>query len=82
MLIWIILVLAHWNSLRVDMSFYWYTLSWFQADMSLLFLLSVATNTNFIVFGLTQLGLEPTIYHTQDKHANHYTTHAVQTQSL
>jgi hypothetical protein len=35
------------------------------------------TNTNFIVFGLTQPGLEPMIYHTQGEHANHYTTDAV-----
>ena len=27
-----------------------------------------ATNTNFIVFGLTQLGFEPTSYHTYGKH--------------
>ena len=33
-----------------------------------------ATNTNFIVFGLTRWVLEPTIYHTQGGHANHYTT--------
>ena len=31
-----------------------------------------ATNTNFIVLGLT--GLETTIYHTWGEHANHYTT--------
>jgi hypothetical protein len=36
-----------------------------------------ATNTNFIVFGLTQLGLESTIYRTRGEHANHYTTDAV-----
>ena len=36
-----------------------------------------ATNTNFIVFGFTQLGLEPTIYRNRDDHANHYTTEAV-----
>jgi hypothetical protein len=36
-----------------------------------------ATNTNFIVFGLIRSGLEPTIYCTQGKHANHYTTDAV-----
>ena len=36
-----------------------------------------ATNTNYIVFGLTRSGLEPTIYRTQDEHANHYTTDAV-----
>jgi hypothetical protein len=27
-----------------------------------------ATNTNFIVFGLTPLVLEPTIYHTRGEH--------------
>jgi hypothetical protein len=36
-----------------------------------------ATNTNFIVFGLTRSGLKPTIYCTQDKHADHYTTDVV-----
>jgi hypothetical protein len=36
-----------------------------------------ATNTNFIVFGLTRLGLEPTIYCTQGEHANNYATDAV-----
>jgi hypothetical protein len=33
-----------------------------------------ATHTNVIVFGLTQPGLESTIYHTRGEHANHYTT--------
>jgi hypothetical protein len=32
-----------------------------------------ATNTNFIIFGLTRLGFKPT----QDKRGNHYTTDAV-----
>jgi hypothetical protein len=36
-----------------------------------------ATNTNFIVFGLTRSGLEPTIYRTRGEHANHCTTDAV-----
>jgi hypothetical protein len=36
-----------------------------------------ATNTNFIVFGLTRSGLKPTIYRTQGENANHYTTDAV-----
>ena len=31
-----------------------------------------ATNTNFIVFGLTQRGIETMIYHTRGNHANHY----------
>ena len=30
-----------------------------------------ATNTNFIVFGLTRSGLEPMIYHTRGEHVNH-----------
>ena len=30
-----------------------------------------ATNTNFIVFGLTRLSLKTTTYHTRGKHANH-----------
>ena len=36
-----------------------------------------ATQINFIVFGLTRPGLEPTIYHTRGEHANHYATDAV-----
>jgi hypothetical protein len=36
-----------------------------------------ATNNNFIVFGLTRPGLEPTIYRTRGEHANHYATNAV-----
>jgi hypothetical protein len=35
------------------------------------------TNTNFIIFGLTRLGLEPTIYRTLGEHANHYATDVV-----
>ena len=31
-----------------------------------------ATNTNFIVFGLTRPVLEPTIYRTRDEQANRY----------
>ena len=43
-----------------------------------LMLLSVeATHTNCIVFGLTRLGLEPTIYRTRGEHAKHYTTDAI-----
>ena len=36
-----------------------------------------ATNINFIGFGLTRPGLEPTIYRTRGEHANHYATDAV-----
>ena len=38
------------------------------------------TNTNFMIFGLTRPGLEPTIYHTRGEHANHhhYTADVVQ----
>jgi hypothetical protein len=35
------------------------------------------TNTKFIVLGLTQSGLEPMIYCTRGKHANHYSTDVV-----
>jgi hypothetical protein len=34
--------------------------------------------TNFIVFGLTRSGFEPTIYRIRGEHVNHYTTDAVQ----
>ena len=34
--------------------------------------------TNFIIFSLTQIGLEAMIYRTRGKHANHYTTDAVE----
>ena len=36
-----------------------------------------ATHINFIVFGLTRLGLEPTIYCIRGQQATHYTTDAV-----
>ena len=36
-----------------------------------------ATNTNLTVFGLTRSGLELTIYHNRDEHANHNPTNAV-----
>jgi hypothetical protein len=36
-----------------------------------------AAKTNFLVFGLTRQGFQPTIYHTWGEYANHYTTDAV-----
>jgi hypothetical protein len=39
-----------------------------------------ATNTIFIVFGLTRSGFEPKIYHTRGEHANDYTTDAMENQ--
>jgi hypothetical protein len=36
-----------------------------------------ATNTNFIVFGLTRSWLETTIYRTRSEHTNDYATNAV-----
>ena len=57
-----------------DMSLHLYTLSWFPANQALLllnasgFISREATNTNLMVFGLTRLLLEPTIFRT----ANHY----------
>jgi hypothetical protein len=35
------------------------------------------TNNNFIVFGLTRSGFEPTIYRTRGEHANQYIIDAV-----
>ena len=62
-------MLAHWNnSLRVDMSPYSDTLSWFRANQSLLFLLNAACATKkqqIPIFGLTRSGLELTIYRTE-----------------
>jgi hypothetical protein len=37
-----------------------------------------ATHINFIVFGLTRSGLEPTIYYPPGEQANHNTTDAVE----
>jgi len=69
--------LAHWNnSPRVDVSLHPDTLTWFRANQSL-FLLLIATHTNFIVFDLTQFEIEHTIYRTRGKHANHYSTGVV-----
>ena len=49
---WIFIVLAHWNKcLRINISPNKDTLSWFQANLSLLFLLNV--------FGLTEWGSNP-----------------------
>ena len=36
-----------------------------------------ATNTNFIIFGLTRSGFEPMIHRSWGENANHYTTHAI-----
>jgi hypothetical protein len=36
-----------------------------------------ATNTNFIVFGSTRSGNEPTAYRTRGEHTNHYSTDGV-----
>ena len=84
MLSWIFIVLAHWsNSPQIDMSSISDTLSWFRAIQFLLFLLNAACFaekqqiSNFIVFGLTRLGFEPTIYCSRGEHANHYNTDAV-----
>ena len=64
---WIFIVLAHWNnSSWIDMLLHSYSLSWFRANQSLLFL----PNTNFITHDLPQRG----------NHANHYATDVVNIQ--
>ena len=84
LLSWLFIGLAHWNnSPQIDMSPHLDILLLFLANQSLVFLLNAmclckkATNTNFIVFGLTRPDLVPTIYPTQDKHTNHYTINVV-----
>jgi hypothetical protein len=54
-------------------------LFWFRASQSLLLLLNAACLAEkkqilILVFDLTRPGIELTIYHTRDKHANHYPT--------
>jgi hypothetical protein len=41
-------------------------------------LIGEAAKINYIVFGITPPGLEPTIYRTRGEHAIHYTTDVVQ----
>lgn len=43
----------------------------------LLYGVKAVTDTNIIVFSLTRLWLEPTIYSTRGEHENHYTTSAI-----
>ena len=65
------------------MSLHLDTLSWLRANQFLLFLRNAVCLvekqqiTNFIVFGLTRSGIEPTIYCTRGEHAYHYTTDMV-----
>jgi hypothetical protein len=59
------------------MSLYLDILFWFRANQSLLFLLNAESLAEkqqipiVLVFGLTQPGLEPTIYRTRCEQANH-----------
>ena len=76
---------AVYNNIFMDikLSSHLDTLYWFRANQSLLFLLNAECleekqQIPILVFGLTQSGLEPTIYHTQGEHANHYTINAVE----
>ena len=69
------------------MSSYSDTLFWFRANQSLLLLLNAACLAEkqqipVSVFGVTRLGLKPTIYRTWGEHANHYTTDAAQGRTL
>jgi hypothetical protein len=71
---WIFIVLAYWNnSLQVNMLLHWDILG----QNQLVFVLTPwccmfntgAVTTNFMVFGLTRLGLEPMIYCNWGDHA-------------
>ena len=81
---WIFIVLVHWNnSLQADMLLHslWHIIlslsQWVFALTPYCYMLNgEATKTNFIVFYLTKHGLEPTIYQTRAKHANHFIINA------
>ena len=81
----IIIVLDHWNNRPlVDRSFHvGRSTRTHYPDLEVWSyhlccrLIREATHTNIIVFGLKWMGVKPTVYHTQDEHANHYTTEAV-----
>jgi hypothetical protein len=80
---WIFLVLTHWNnSPLIDMLPHSDTLSWFQANQSLLFFLNTACLAEKQQIPILQSlvspdqGSKPTIYHTRGEYANHYTTDA------
>ena len=77
--------LKKWCEKKVSLSCLHFSLLFSEGEVKSAYFLQVwwallrgeATNTNFIVFGLTQSRLEPTIYRTWGEHANHYTTDAV-----
>ena len=76
-------VLDHWNnSLRVDMLLHSRHIILINSQPisaltpSCCALSREAGNINFIIFYLTRLGLESSIYRPQGEHANHYTTAA------
>ena len=56
MLSWIFIVLAYWNnSMQVDMSFYWHTLSWFRGKQYCRYALMLHASENFIVNGQVKM---------------------------
>ena len=80
----IVLAQRHYSR-REDMSLNSDTLSWFQANQSLLFLLNAAClvekqHIQILVFGLTRPGLEQTIYCTLGEHAYYYAINGVDRQ--
>ena len=70
-------VLAHWNNSQRTYTHYPAYEPTSFSSYSLLLISGEATNTNFIAFGLTRLKLEPTIYHTGARQANHFTNDVV-----
>ena len=75
-------VLAHWNnSPLVDMSFYWDTLTWLQANQSLLLLLNtvyfIIASSRKYQFESLVWPIELTICPTQDDHATHNNTDCI-----
>jgi hypothetical protein len=64
---------------RVELSFHRDIVSKFRANRYLFLFLKTAclANTSFLVFDLTQSGLDPMIFHTGNEHANNDNTDAV-----
>ena len=70
-------MLGYWNNSRqVDVSLHSDTLSWFQAKTSLCSCCLTELQQIPIWFYSTVRGLEPTIYHAEYEHSNHYITNA------
>ena len=71
----IFIVLTHWNnSILVEMSLHSETSFWFRSQP---FFVHACLEEKQQIPGLAWPGIRTSIYHTRDKHSNHYTTEVV-----